>query len=104
MSLRRCQLAAVSISYRHISPFAPLRRGTRQRQHAHRQTTLSTTGGRHTRTAGFLSQPSCYVDPQPYSEKDFERTYRWMVKWGLIGDDSSYDTLVDTRAHELAKV
>jgi len=27
-----------------------------------------------------------------------------MVKWGLIGDDSSYDTLVDTRAHELAKV
>ncbi|HTW99402.1 MAG TPA: ABC transporter substrate-binding protein, partial [Acidimicrobiales bacterium] len=45
-----------------------------------------------------------YVDPQPYSQKDFERTYRWMVRWGLIGDDSGYGRLVDTSTHEIAKV
>jgi NitT/TauT family transport system substrate-binding protein len=38
-----------------------------------------------------------YVDPAPYSEKDFRRTYDWMVKWGLIGADSGYDSLVDNR-------
>jgi NitT/TauT family transport system substrate-binding protein len=45
-----------------------------------------------------------YTDPKPYSQKDFERTYRWMVKWGLIGDDAGYTTLVDTRPHEIARV
>lgn len=38
-----------------------------------------------------------YVDPAPYSEKDFQRTYDWMVKWGLIGSDSGYGSLVDNR-------
>ncbi|MCW2936450.1 MAG: hypothetical protein JWM19_7412 [Actinomycetia bacterium] len=38
-----------------------------------------------------------YVDPAPYSERDFQRTYDWMVKWSLIAADSSYDSLVDNR-------
>ena len=38
-----------------------------------------------------------YVDPAPYSEKDFQRTYEWMVKWGLIGADSGFGSLVDNR-------
>jgi NitT/TauT family transport system substrate-binding protein len=38
-----------------------------------------------------------YVEPAPYSQKDFQRTYDWMVKWGLIGEDSGYDSLVDNR-------
>jgi NitT/TauT family transport system substrate-binding protein len=45
-----------------------------------------------------------YTDPKPYSQKDFDRTYRWMVKWGLISDDSGYDQLGDTRPHEVAAV
>ena len=35
--------------------------------------------------------------PAPYSEKDFQRTYDWMVKWGLIGSGSGYGSLVDNR-------
>jgi NitT/TauT family transport system substrate-binding protein len=38
-----------------------------------------------------------YVDPAPYSEKDFQRTYDWMVKWNLIGADSGFGSLVDNR-------
>jgi NitT/TauT family transport system substrate-binding protein len=38
-----------------------------------------------------------YVDPSPYSERDFERTYNWMVKWGLINNDAGFGTLVDNR-------
>lgn len=38
-----------------------------------------------------------FVYPSPYSQKDFERSYRWMVKWGLIDKDSTFSDLVDTR-------
>jgi NitT/TauT family transport system substrate-binding protein len=38
-----------------------------------------------------------YVDPSPYSQADFERTYQWMVKWGLIGEDASFGSLVENR-------
>jgi NitT/TauT family transport system substrate-binding protein len=38
-----------------------------------------------------------YVDPAPYSQEDFERTYNWMVDWGLIEPDSSFSALVDNR-------
>jgi NitT/TauT family transport system substrate-binding protein len=38
-----------------------------------------------------------YVDPAPYSERDFQRTYDWMVKWGLIEADSDFRSLVDNR-------
>lgn len=39
-----------------------------------------------------------YVDPEPYSPEDFQKTYDWMVDWGLIKANTEYDTLVDTRA------
>jgi len=38
-----------------------------------------------------------YNDPAPYSQKDFERTYNWMLSWGLIQPDDTYDHLVDNR-------
>jgi NitT/TauT family transport system substrate-binding protein len=38
-----------------------------------------------------------YVDPAPYSARDFQRTYDWMVSWGLIGSDASFDSLIDNR-------
>jgi NitT/TauT family transport system substrate-binding protein len=38
-----------------------------------------------------------YVDPAPYAERDFQRTYDWMVKWGLIDEGSAFGHLVDNR-------
>ncbi|WP_194821235.1 ABC transporter substrate-binding protein [Micromonospora sp. S-DT3-3-22] len=38
-----------------------------------------------------------YVDPEPYPEAEFERTYRWMVKWGLISPESTFTSIVDNR-------
>ncbi len=38
-----------------------------------------------------------YVDPTPYPEEEFEKTYNWMVSWGLIGPDATFDQLVDNR-------
>ena len=38
-----------------------------------------------------------FVDPALYSQKDFERSYRWMVKWNLIGNDAGFQKLVDSR-------
>ncbi|ALE72863.1 nitrate ABC transporter substrate-binding protein [Pseudonocardia sp. EC080610-09] len=35
-----------------------------------------------------------YVDPAPYPEAQFQRTYDWMVSWGLISDDRTFDALV----------
>jgi NitT/TauT family transport system substrate-binding protein len=37
-----------------------------------------------------------YDDPAPYSQQDFERTYNWMLSWGLIEPDT-YEHLVDNR-------
>jgi NitT/TauT family transport system substrate-binding protein len=44
-----------------------------------------------------------YTDPSPYSQRDFERTYDWMVSWGLIEPDSAYDKLVDNRVSVAAR-
>lgn len=38
-----------------------------------------------------------YVDPEPYPEVEFQRTYDWMVGWGLIAPDAGYEDLVDNR-------
>jgi NitT/TauT family transport system substrate-binding protein len=35
-----------------------------------------------------------FIDPAPYPEEQFRRTYDWMVSWGLIKDDSTFDNLV----------
>jgi NitT/TauT family transport system substrate-binding protein len=48
--------------------------------------------------ADFTRNRLRYVDPAPYSQEDFQRTYDWMVEWGLIDPDLDYDALVDNRA------
>ena len=35
-----------------------------------------------------------YVDPDPYTKEEFEKAYSWMLKWGLVGAEGSYDKLV----------
>ncbi|MGI9423899.1 MAG: ABC transporter substrate-binding protein [Hyphomicrobiaceae bacterium] len=38
-----------------------------------------------------------YNDPEPYPAAEFQRTYEWMVEWGLLEADTSFDQLVDVR-------
>ena len=38
-----------------------------------------------------------YNYPEPYSPAEFQRTYDFMVAWGLINPASTYDKLVDAR-------
>lgn len=38
-----------------------------------------------------------YVYPRPYDPVEFERTREWMISWGLIAPDASYEELVDNR-------
>lgn len=35
-----------------------------------------------------------YVEPAPYPQDQFERTYRWMLSWNLIQPDRTFDSLV----------
>lgn len=41
-----------------------------------------------------------YVDPAPYGRDEFEQTYAWLVSWGLVKDDASFDALVVNRIPE----
>ena len=38
-----------------------------------------------------------YIEPAPYSETEFRRTYEWMLGWDLISEDMTYEDLVDNR-------
>ncbi len=38
-----------------------------------------------------------YVDPAPYPEEEFNRAYQWMLSWGLIPQDATFDQIVDAR-------
>ena len=38
-----------------------------------------------------------YVEPQPYPAEEFEKTFRWMLGWGLISPDARFEDLVDNR-------
>jgi NitT/TauT family transport system substrate-binding protein len=38
-----------------------------------------------------------YVEPRPYPMGEFQRTYDWMVSWGLAPADATYEQLVDNR-------
>lgn len=35
-----------------------------------------------------------FVEPAPYPQDQFQRTYDWMVGWGLVKEDSAFDSLV----------
>ena len=37
-----------------------------------------------------------YVDPEPYSQEEFQKTHDWMVDWGLI-EPEAYEELVESR-------
>ena len=38
-----------------------------------------------------------YVDPQPYTQDEFDRAFNWMLTWDLVGADAKYDGLVCNR-------
>ena len=38
-----------------------------------------------------------FTDPAPYTQDEFDQTYRWLLKWGLIEPDSDFQSLVDNR-------
>jgi NitT/TauT family transport system substrate-binding protein len=38
-----------------------------------------------------------FVEPAPYPEDAFERTYGWMVSWDLIPPDAGFEQIVDNR-------
>lgn len=38
-----------------------------------------------------------YVEPRPYPLDEFQRTRDWMVSWGLLRADASFEDVVDTR-------
>lgn len=38
-----------------------------------------------------------YIEPGAYSEAEFRRTYEWMLGWGLINENTTFEDLVDTR-------
>jgi NitT/TauT family transport system substrate-binding protein len=38
-----------------------------------------------------------YTAPRPYPEEEFDRTAAWMVSWGLLPADATYERLVDNR-------
>jgi NitT/TauT family transport system substrate-binding protein len=43
-----------------------------------------------------------YVEPAPYSESEFRRTYEWMKSWDLINDQMTFEDLVDNRISVVA--
>lgn len=38
-----------------------------------------------------------YVEPRPYPLDEFQRTRDWMVSWGLLKPDASFEDVVDSR-------
>lgn len=36
-----------------------------------------------------------YLYPRPYSQDEYEHIYDWMVGWGLLSPDSTFDRIVD---------
>lgn len=39
-----------------------------------------------------------YAPPKPYTRERFERTYQWMLEWGLVERGATYEAVVDNRA------
>ena len=38
-----------------------------------------------------------FIDPRPYSKEEFDKTYEWMLGWGLVDADTPFEALVDNR-------
>lgn len=39
-----------------------------------------------------------YIYPRPYTEHEYDHIYNWMVDWGLLSPDSTYDKIVEAGA------
>ena len=38
-----------------------------------------------------------YVEPRPYPAEEFQRTHDWMLSWGLVPENATFEDLVDNR-------
>ena len=38
-----------------------------------------------------------YLYPRPYTRDEYEHIYDWMVSWGLLAPDSTYEKIVDSQ-------
>lgn len=49
------------------------------------------------RPADFHLSRLLYVDPVPYPAEEFERAYQWMLSWGLLRPNATFNRLIDNR-------
>ena len=49
------------------------------------------------RPADFHLSRLRYVDPVPYPAEEFERAYQWMLSWGLLRANATFNRLIDNR-------
>lgn len=49
------------------------------------------------RPADFHLSRLRYVDPVPYPAEEFERAYQWMLSWGLLRPNATFNRLIDNR-------
>ena len=49
------------------------------------------------RPADFHLSRLRYADPVPYPAEEFERAYQWMLSWGLLRPNATYNRLIDNR-------
>ncbi len=40
-----------------------------------------------------------YVEPRPYPQELFRNTYDWLLSWGLVSQDATWDRVVDNRVN-----
>ena len=38
-----------------------------------------------------------FIEPVAYSKQEFDKTYEWMVSWGLVDENTPFEKLVDNR-------
>ena len=49
------------------------------------------------RPADFHLSRLRYADPVPYPAEEFERAYQWMLSWGLLRPNATFNRLIDNR-------
>ena len=40
-----------------------------------------------------------YIDPRPYPEELFQNTYNWLLSWGLVSKEATWDAVVGNRVN-----
>jgi NitT/TauT family transport system substrate-binding protein len=41
-----------------------------------------------------------YVEPRPYPDELFQNTYNWLLGWGLVSQDATWDRVVENRVNQ----